>query len=232
MTDTAADPTVNHAPDGPSGSLADRVHQLRLGSGSPTGRGGISWFPWVLALLLAGTWAFIGIDWFKRKNPAPAGMPVPKAPAGGEVAGSGDIVLALKGNLIPATQIAVSPIDVAGRVIELNVEEGKAFKKGDVLAKLEDVSYQSGRAEAAAMAANAQSKLEAARQRLAEIDPKSVREIERNQAKAQLEEAIANQKQKKFELEQYTSVRVGTPAVSSREITQAQNDLAAADARV
>jgi multidrug resistance efflux pump len=232
MTDAAADATVKLAPPGANGTLADRVHQLRLGSDGASGRGGISWFPWVLALLLAGTWAFIGIQWYKARNPPPPGMPVPKAPAAGEVAGSGDIALALKGNLIPATQIAVSPIDVAGRVIELNVEEGKAFKKGDILAKIEDVSYLSSKAEAAAMAANAQSKLESARQRLAELDPKSVRKIELDQAESQLNEAIANERQKKFELEQYTSVRTGTSAISTRELTQAQNDLAAATARV
>src|SRR5262249_27638015 len=86
--------------------------------------------------------------------------------------------------------------------------------------------------EAAAMAANAQSKLESAKQRLAELDPKSVRQIELDQAVSQLNEAIANERQKKFELEQYTSIRVGTPAISSRELTQAQNDFAAAAARV
>ena len=84
------------------------------------------------------------------------------------------------------------------------------------------------------MAANAQARLEAARQRLAEIDPKSVRAIELNQAEAQLNEAVANQKQKKFELDQFTSLRGGglSPAISSKEITLAENDLAAATARV
>jgi multidrug resistance efflux pump len=228
----SADLTLNHAPAESTGTLADRVHQLRLGAGSSTGRVGISWFPWVLALLLAGSWAFFGIALAKLKNPPPPTPPVPKAPAGGEVAGSGDIILALKGNLIPATQIAVSPIDVAGRVIELKVVEGQAFKKGDLLAKIDDVSYRQSEAEAKAQAANAKAKLEGAKQRLAELDPKSVRKIELDQAEAQLDEAVANRRQKKFELDQYVSLRGGNPAISSREMQQAENDLAAANARV
>jgi multidrug resistance efflux pump len=232
MTD-AADATLNHAPPAPGSSLADRVHQLRLGSSdAPRSRGGISWLPWVLALLLAGSWAFYAITFVKSKSPPPPSVPVPKAPAGGDVAGSGDIALALKGNLIPATQIAVSPIDVAGRVIDLRIVEGQSFKKGDLLAKIEDVSYQSAKAEAEAMAANAQSKLESAKERYAELDPKSVRKIELDQAEAQLNEAIANQKQKKFELDQYISLRAGNSAISSRELQQAENDMAAASARV
>lgn len=229
----AADTALSHAAPGANGTLADRIHQLRLSSGGPATRGGgISWFPWVLALMLAGTWAFIGVQWYKSKNPPPPGIPVPKAPAGNEVAGSGDIALALKGNLIPAVQIAVSPIDVAGRVIELRIVEGKAYQKGDLLARLDDVSYKSGYAEAEAMAANALSRLEAAKQRYEELDPKSVRKIEVDQVEAQLNESIALQRQKKFELDQYTSLQVGSPAISSREITLAENDLAAATARV
>ena len=230
MNDTA-DVTLNHAPASANGTLADRIHQLRLGNDAPSNRGGISWLPWLLALLLAGSWAFYAISYAKTKNPVPPGAPVPKAPTG-EVAGSGNIALALKGNLIPATQIAVSPIDVAGRVIELKIVEGQSFKKGDLLAKLEDVSYRSSQAEAKAMAANGLQKLESAKQRLAELDPKSVRKIELDQADAQLNEAIANQKQKKFELDQYVSLRGGNSAISSREFQQAENDMAATTARV
>ena len=53
----------------------------------------------------------------------------------------GHVALTLKGYLIPARQIAVSPIDVAGRVVELNIIEGKKYKKDDVLwLKSEDTS--------------------------------------------------------------------------------------------
>ena len=121
------------------------AQQLRLdntAAGAKTGGGGgASWLPWVLALFLAITWAGIGIKEYKgagniRKSlaggapPPPSGTTTtgnPSTPAVGSGSTSaspvaaGTVVVAQKGVLIPTQQIAVSPIDVGGRVVELNV---------------------------------------------------------------------------------------------------------------
>ena len=62
---------------------------------------------------------------------------------------------------MPVQRILVSP-KVSGMIVKLDILEGRRVKKGDILAELEDVDYQ-------ADVAHAESSLEAARQRLAEI---------------------------------------------------------------
>eukprot|EP01137_Pigoraptor_chileana_P011108 Opistho-2@61467 len=118
-----------------NGELVNRVQQLRLdgqlGAATGTGRrGGGSWLPWVLCGLLAVSWAGVGVRWYRSAGPArpaetgeagakPPGAAAP-APSGGgaatPAAAPGEIVLQLKGNLIPFLQIAVSPRDVAGEL--------------------------------------------------------------------------------------------------------------------
>lgn len=239
-----------------NGEMLNRVQQLRLdntSAGSRTGGGGgASWLPWVLALFLAITWAGIGIKEYKgagniRKSLAGGAAPAPggtgttgsnSSPAIGSGStpaapvAAGTVVVAQKGVLIPTQQIAVSPIDVGGRVVELNVIEGKAFKKGDVLAKLEDISYRAQVAESVASLTAAQQRYEATKQRLAEMDPKSVRKIEIDQAKAQLDEAKAQQTRTKDELERLNTVTRTGGALSTRELQQAEADLQQANARV
>src|SRR5687767_15164273 len=117
-----------------NGEMLNRVQQLRLGNqlgGSKGGGGGASWLPWVLCLLLAGTWALVGVRGYRAApadgtaaagDPAAAnlsGTNAASTAAGGPVAGS--VQLVVKGYIMPAQQIAVSPIDVGGRLIEQNV---------------------------------------------------------------------------------------------------------------
>lgn len=239
-----------------NGEMLNRVQQLRLDNTTAAsktgGGGGASWLPWVLALFLAITWAGIGIKEYKgggniRKSmaggPAPAATGTgstgattsPAVGSGGTPAGpvaAGTVVVAQKGVLIPTQQIAVSPIDVGGRVVELNVIEGKAFKKGDVLARLEDNNYRAQVAESEASLIAAQKRYEATKQRLAELDPKSVRKIEFDQAKAQLDEAKAQQTRTKEELERLNTVTRSGGSLSTRELQQAEADLLQATARV
>ena len=237
-----------------NGEMLNRVQQLRLDNtttGAKQSRGGASWLPWVLALFLGITWAGIGIKEYKgtgniRKSlgggAAAAGGtgatgPASSTPSGSGTATSGPVaagtvVVAQKGVLIPTQQIAVSPIDVGGRVVELNVVEGRAFKKGDVLAKLEDISYRAQFSESEASLTAAQKRHEATKQRLAEMDPKSVRKIETDQAKAQLDEAKAQQTRTKDELERLNTVTRTGGALSTRELQQAEADLQQANARV
>ncbi|MBX9585159.1 MAG: efflux RND transporter periplasmic adaptor subunit, partial [Gemmataceae bacterium] len=65
---------------------------------------------------------------------APAGEgPAPAAP--------GEILLRLKGNLIPSLQIAVSPRDVSGELTGITFQEGKLVKEGDILATILDAQF-------------------------------------------------------------------------------------------
>jgi HlyD family secretion protein len=243
-----AEPSAN-------GEMLNRVQALRLDGANAavkaTSGGGASWLPWVLSLFLAVTWAGIGIKEYKGAGTirqsftrAPAGgtpnpSPTP-APGGGAASASagpavapGSVVVAQKGVLIPTQQIAVSPIEVQGRLVELNVVEGKLFKKGDILAKIDDVSYRAQFAESEAMTAGTKMRLEMARQRLAELDPKSVRPVELEQAKAQLDETKAAQQRAKEELDRLTTVvKSGGGGLSTRELQQAEADVRTADARV
>jgi multidrug resistance efflux pump len=135
----------------------------------------------------------------------------------------------VKGYLVPARQIAVSPIEVAGRIVELTVVEGKLFQEGDVLAKIDDTSYRTAAEEADAAVAAAESRLAAARDRLAELLPTSVRKIEFQQVEAELQEAEALKARAADDLKRYRGIP-GT--VAARELVQAEADYQTASARV
>jgi RND family efflux transporter MFP subunit len=49
--------------------------------------------------------------------------------------------LEIKGYIVPASQVTVSP-KVAGQVVELRIEEGKQVKEGDVLARLDSAEHE------------------------------------------------------------------------------------------
>ncbi len=224
-----------------NGELVSRVQQLRLNNqlgADRGGGGGASWLPWVLCLVLALAWAGVGVRSY-RNNPEAA--PQSAATTGQPAASTfntvpttaavvpGTIQLEVKGYIIPAQQIAVSPIEVAGRIIELNVVEGKQFKKGDPLAKIEDVNYQAQRTEAQASLSAAQSRLEASRQKLAGLLPDSVRAIEVTQVQEDLREAQAQRARMADELGRLE--RLGASA-ADRETKQARFDLDGNEARV
>ncbi|MFO0934916.1 MAG: efflux RND transporter periplasmic adaptor subunit [Gemmataceae bacterium] len=247
----ANEPAVNS-------DMLNRVQQLRLDNQtaavSKTARGGgASWLPWVLTLFLAITWAGIGIKEYKnsgngkspltRNNgtsdgksaggPAISSGPIESGKPSAPAAAPGTVVIAQKGVLTPYQQITVSPIDVGGRVTVLNVIEGKLFKQGEILAKLDDVNYKAQMDEAEASVAGTNMRLEMARQRYAELDPKSVRKIEVDQAQEQLDEAKSQQTRAREDFERLSSVaKSGSAALSPREYQQAEADLAAANARV
>ena len=232
-----------------NGEMLNRVQQLRLSNTPAAAKiasgSGASWLPWILSLFLAITWASIGIKEYrgpgniKQAFSKPASGSDANATTGsgsGTVAGPamapGSVAFAGKGVLIPTQQIAVSPIEVQGRLVELNIVEGKLFKKGEILAKIEDVSYQAQHEESKASMEGSKSRLEMAKQRLAEMDPKSVRVIETDQARAQLDEAKSTQTRAKEEYERLNTVSKTGGALSTRELQQAEADLRAADARV
>jgi HlyD family secretion protein len=228
-----------------NGELINRVKGLRLDGALAAGKnsrgGGPVWLPWVLCTVLALAWAGVGIRSYKKPpessdtaalGPAVAGENN-TAKANNKAADNpgtpGTIQLEVKGYLVPAQQIAVSPIDVGGRVVELNVVEGKLFKKGDVLAKLEDISYQAAVEEAKAALAGARGRVEANKMRKAMVMPDSVRKIELDQARAELKEAEAQQARALDLLNRLEKVAGGA---SEQEIRQARFDNLAAEARV
>jgi HlyD family secretion protein len=135
----------------------------------------------------------------------------------------------VKGYFVPAQLIAVSPIDVGGRVVELNVVEGKLFKKGDILAKLEDISYRAAVEEAKAALAGANRRLEGTKLKRAGMMPESVRKVEVAQSTAELREAEA---QKERALDQLTRLEKLGPSASDQELRQAKFDYLGSEARV
>lgn len=225
-----------------NGELVNRVQQLRLNSqlGSDRGgKGGATWLPWILCLVLSLAWAGVGIRSYQmkgddlvdtsasaeRKSDAPTTSSTNTTPP----VAAGTIQVEVKGYLVPAQQIAVSPIDVGGRVVELNVIEGKLFKKGEILAKLEDTNYQAQAAEARASLAAMQSQLEVAKQKLAVLLPESVRKVEIVQVEEELKEAEAQRSRMADEVKRQE--RLGSSA-SERELNQARFDLSSNEARV
>jgi HlyD family secretion protein len=193
-------------------TLKDRVKELQLGDqlGKGTGKGSsTTWLPWMLCILMAIAWGGFGIHYY-RSGGAESGKGDPnagKAKAVAPVIGAGEIVLESKGYLIPSHSIPISPIDVAGRVITLNIEEGKKFRKDDVLAVIDSTRYKAEVAEAKAQ-------VEASKSRLAELTGALV--YEKQQAEAELAEAKAQLA--KDELEYQTAQSTLSGAVAKLEI--------------
>jgi multidrug resistance efflux pump len=203
-------------------SLSDRVKELRLTGkmdGDAKKTGGTSWLPWVLCMFLAIGWVGFGIKWY-RSSSAKTGEAA-SGNTGGAASKSGPqarpseadtVTLEVKGYLIPTQQISISPIDVAGRVVKLNIEEGMSFQKGDVLAEIDSTPYRAQLAEVKAQMA-------ASKARLAELEAGS-RPEEIAQALAELDDAKAQLEQFQREWTRFKNDR--TLSITTREYEQAQ----------
>lgn len=220
-----------------NGEMLNRVQQLRLGGQLGAGKpgGGASWLPWVLCTLLAGTWALVGVRGYRNgpvaAEPAvaapPTGTQAPAAtPAVGTPAPAGTVQLEVKGYIVPASQIAVSPIDVAGRVVKLNVVEGMFYEKGTALAQIDPTSFQAAAAEAQATLTAAEQRLASARQKLIELT--AVLEAEKSQVAALIEEARATRTRAESEWQRVQ----GLAGISPQERVQYRTDWEAAEARL
>ena len=228
--------------------MLDRVQQLRLdgqlGGAKAARPPGAAWLPWVLAAVMALAWAGVGVRSYK--NLSTDGLFTSAAPAAG-VGGSGSagansaaqpaapvpeagsVTLEVKGYVMSAVSVAVSPIDVAGQVIELNFKEGQYFEAGAQLARIDPTNYQYAANEAAEFAKAAAERLNAAVKRRDELDPKSVRQIEKDQLTAQINESKAANARAEDELRRAESIRAG---LSPKEYDTARNDAAAAKFRL
>lgn len=221
--------------------LVNRVQQLRLHEqlGAAKRGGGGSLLPWVLCGLMAVTWAGVGVRWYRQPTarpdeaaaagtPTPAATGTPRQASGGGAAApvaAGEIVFQLKGNLIPALQIAVSPIDVGGEVTAVYFKEGDAVKRGQLLATIRANRYENEKKTAAAS-------LLAAKFRLAELMPKSVRKIEKDQAKAEWAEAEAARVRADQEYRRVLDLRARGTGIGQSDVEKADADLKGAKARV
>ncbi len=176
-----------------SAVLVNRIRELQLNgkmdSGKIKNENNSSWLPWLLCLLLAISWAGVGIRNYRNNSnknvqsqdsnlaqasesnrlklkgnlnrsvtPSKTDMTNGELGSGVDTEAPEEIVLEGKGNIIPAHQIAVSPIDVAGRIKELYIEEGKRFVKGQLLATIDSTRFQADYQLALAQAASAKAR--------------------------------------------------------------------------
>lgn len=205
---------VDPGRDGAGPALRDRVESLRLPP-SITGGAGGSRAAWLLCLVFATSTAVltylvaVRMPQLAKATDAPAAggesaagtgagsASASTAPRAAEAAAADGLVLDAKGYITPTRQILVSP-EVSGRIIELNVVEGKRVTKGDVLARLDPKDFQDDVDRAAAA-------LELAEHRLSEVETSRPEEI--GAAQAELAEAEAQQVQLKAEWERSKELR-------------------------
>jgi multidrug resistance efflux pump len=229
-------PTVN-------GELVNRVKELRLdgqlGTQTGSGRSG-SWVPWLLCALLAVSWVGVGVRYYRQSSaarPADGGEPAAKASgasaaptAAGPAAAPGEVLLPLKGSLIPFLQIAVSPRDVAGELTSITFWEGKQVKQGETLATLLNSQYANRfkTEEASVKSAEAQvAKAEAGEAAAAVRVAKS--KSARAAAEARVTRALAVQDRATKDFEQARQQRAGG-GISAQEFQKYDADKQVADA--
>lgn len=244
-------PRTSPSPSGSDGVLIERVQQLRLDTqlavrGS-NWKSRTAWLPWILVILMALAWAGAGLRLYRNGGltPVPAGpaastaTPIPSgttpatsatpsAPASASRPSSppaaGELLLQIKGTIIPSLQINLSPDDVSGVVEEIYFKEGDRVKQGQVLARIRNNRYMNDYYAAQAAVA-------AAKARLADLTGQAVRPEERQQAEAELEEARAAWIRADQEVKRLSAQR-SSGTVSAQELERADADLKAAAARV
>jgi RND family efflux transporter MFP subunit len=122
----------------------------------PDRPGAARWIIWVGTLLVLGTAGVAAWRWATRERP----VEVQAATVNERAAGTQAAVLNASGYVTARRRATVSS-KVTGKVIEVNVEEGRAVKQGDVLARLDDSTERAALALVTAQA-------EAARRAVAE----------------------------------------------------------------
>ena len=115
---------------------ADDLSALKI-EREPLNTGGGRWVKWVFLLLFLGCAGFWAFTWFTRERP----IEVEVASVSERAAGTSASVLTGKGYVTARRRATVSSM-VTGKVIEVNVEEGMAVRKGQVLARLDDSTLQ------------------------------------------------------------------------------------------
>lgn len=146
-----------------SAEVSERIRSLQLGSAErKTSEFGFRKWRWlaILALVIAGVW------WFNQGQPAagtnwqrwlPTGSE-PRQTAPVRVEGGEQILLDLTGYIVPKHKVSVSP-RVPGLLVEVNFEEGHRVEANQVLARLDEESFQADYDQAAAALLAAESRL-------------------------------------------------------------------------
>ena len=120
------------------------------------GRGGRRWVGWVVALVLLGGGGFAAYAFATRERPVEVEL------GSVTVRAAGGRAQVLTGNgYVEARRRATVSSKITGKVVEVNVEEGKAVKEGQVLARLNDST-------ARAALALAEAQVDSARRQVAE----------------------------------------------------------------
>ncbi len=228
---------VDPGRDGTGPGLRDRVASLRLPP-QITGASGGSRAAWLLCLLFAASTAVLtylvavrmppraaATDQIASREAVADARTSPASdtatPRAAEATAAGGLVLDAKGYIIPARQILVSP-EVSGRIIELNVVEGKRVTKGEVLARLDPKDFQDD-------VDRAQAALELAQHRLSEIETSRPEEL--GAAQAELAEADAQRFQLEAEWKRAEELRRQN-VVSIQDYELAESKFRAMDQRV
>jgi multidrug resistance efflux pump len=217
-------------------SLSDRVRSLRLGQpGARPGRSRGNVLPWAVCVILLGMTAAFGYRAY-RVGPATPVAPADggksgqsgdaAGPSGYTMASAGEVQLQSKGYVVAVHPVQVSP-KVGGMLlwVDPNLEEGRLFRKGQELARIEDVDYKAERDQFL-------HSLRSAEARLAELK-EGGRKEEKDQAKADLEEAEENYKLAARDLERGEQLRRGSPgAIAPNELDKLRSTYRAATERL
>lgn len=129
--------------NGSPAALAEKVRNLRLPPEVVARRSISGLIAWGLCMVFASTTVLLAYR-LQAKDAADSatesstagGVPVPPPVAESD----SEIAHQAKGYVVPTHQILVSP-KISGMIVELAVQEGKFFRKGEQLAKLEDTEY-------------------------------------------------------------------------------------------
>jgi multidrug resistance efflux pump len=221
-------PVAAQGSETPEGApLRERVLSLRLPQASQKSQtsGGSGKAAWLLVVVLAAVVAvLVYLLMQKRTNDSTGALDGPAKPAAGDapVASSGDIALDSKGYIMPVQRILVSP-KVSGMIVKLDILEGRRVRKGDILAELEDTNYKLD-------LAHAESAMQSAKERLAELKDMWPKEI--GQAKAELDRAKAEHAQLKADFERDKELYHKQKAISQLDFELAQSKCISAERHV
>lgn len=92
---------------------------------------------WIVVVILLGGGAYGGYKYFTRERP----VEVEVASVTQRAVGTQAAVLNASGYVTARRRATVSS-KITGKVVEVNVEEGKAVKEGQILARLDDAAYR------------------------------------------------------------------------------------------
>jgi HlyD family secretion protein len=197
------------------------------------------WLPWAVAFVLLCTTVLCAMEAFSSIDDATVkklaeerglnlakdvssktAISIPGAPAA--AAQADEIALESKGYVVPISLIQISPI-ITGIVKELYIEEGKFVRKGDTLAVIQDTDF---------FVSDRDRAIGAQKQAQARIDEMiQYRDQEVEQAKADLDDAIAQRIQANLKYERTKKLRV-TGAVAPEDFEAAESGFLSAKARV